>query len=289
MLRFGVAGYPPAFGTSQFGKDRMKICHWLQALDLEALELQMTYGPRTSLDNCREYRRVADECGIKLSVHASYFIVFTSSDQHKLYNSKETLKRTFELCDILGADAAILHPGPLYGSNDSKPILDRFIDNLGQTMSEIGNTNTDLFVETAGKVGQLGSVDEILSITKQLPKVYPCIDFGHVHARTLGSLNTDRAVEDLFNQLASHGCFKPERRIHFHYTPIHYGQRGEISHKAIHDIQINSNSPEYFYPRYDPVARGLSAWNIKGTIISETHNSQQEGALALKQTYLSAR
>lgn len=298
MPRFGVAGYPPAFGLSPFGKDRMKICHWLQSLDLGALELQMTYGPRTSMENCREYRRVAEDCGIKLSVHASYFIVFTSQEPDKLANSKDTLKRTFELCDILGADVAVVHPGPLYGNKDSAPILERFIDNLGQAMTEIGNTNIGLFVETAGKVGQLGSVDDVLTISDQLPGVYPCVDFGHVHARTLGSLGSEDAINALFQKLASHNCFEPDRRIHFHYTPIHYGPRGEISHKAINDRQESASqvqeelfaqaaisASDLYYPRFEPVAKGLRDWNVECTIISETNDSQEEGALALKATF----
>lgn len=299
MPRFGVAGYPPAFGQSPFRKDRMKICHWLQSLELEALELQMTYGPRTSPDNCREYRRVADDCGIKLSVHASYFIVFTSDEPNKLKNSTDTLKRTFELCDILGADAAILHPGPLYGNKDSEPLLKRFIDNLGQALAEIGKTDIGLFAETAGKVGQLGSVDEILTIADQLSGVYPCVDFGHVHARTLGTLGSDDAIKSLFQKMADHGCFGADRRIHFHYTPILYGPRGEISHKAINDRQASdpqaqmdlflqetsSSEPKLYYPRFEPVARGLRHWKVECTIISETNDSQEEGALALKSAY----
>ena len=297
MIRFGVAGYPPAFYSSPFGKNRMDICHWLQTLGLEALELQMTYGPRTSIDNCIAYRTAAEDYGIKLSVHAAYFIVFTSDDKEKIKRSSDTLKRTVELCEVLNADIAVLHPGPLYGNSDSKPILNRFIDNLGTALLDIGKTQTGIFVETAGKVGQLGSVEDILTICDELQNVYPCIDFGHIHARTLGGLGDDEAVNQLFNQLSEHGCFDSNRRIHFHYTPIEYGKRGEITHRAIYDRQ-NANpgrqerlsldppdEADYFYPRYEPVAKGLFDWNVNGTVISETNNSQEEGALHLKSAY----
>ena len=145
----------------------------------------------------REYRNIAEDLGISISVHASYFIVFTSSDPAKLDRSRDTLKRTYELCAVLGADVVVLHPGPLYGEDPSF-VLRRFIDNVARCVEEIGPTTIGLFVETAGKVGQLGSVDEILQVCSTIQGVFPCIDFGHVHARTLGTLESGLAINDLF-------------------------------------------------------------------------------------------
>jgi deoxyribonuclease-4 len=301
MVRFGVAGYPPAFGKTPYRKDRLKILDWLSSLGLNALELQMTYGPRTKIEVCREYRNIAKDFGISISVHASYFIVFTSNDPVKLERSRDTLKRTFDLCSALGADVVVLHPGPLY-SEDGPPVLCRFIDNLGAFMEGIGQTEIGLFVETAGKVGQLGSVKEILQVCDIIPGVYPCIDFGHVHARTLGTLESETAVSDLFAQLETHCRQRPSHRIHFHYTPIHFGARGEISHKAINDTypsmaqmalpSIDHNplrsNDGFFHPRVEPVAKGLKRLGVECTVISETHDSQEEGALALKDAFLNS-
>jgi endonuclease IV len=94
----------------------------------------------------------------------------------------------------------VLHPGPLYGSASRDP-LDRFIENAGKCLREIGPTDTGLFVETAGKTGQLGSVEEILEISRSLDGVFPCVDFGHVHARTLGTLEEVGAIDALVARL----------------------------------------------------------------------------------------
>lgn len=300
MVRFGVAGYPKAFAKTPYRKDRLKILHWLSTLGLNALELQMTYGPRTNVNTCREYRTIAEELGIRISVHASYFIVLTSRDSAKLERSRDTLKRTYELCEALGADVIVLHPGPLYGE-DAPAVLSRFIDNLGQCLKDIGRAEIGLFVETAGKVGQLGSVDEILQMCR-IPGVFPCIDFGHVHARTLGTLQSPTAIDDLFAKLRAHGKQHPSSRIHFHYTPIHYGPRGEITHKALNDTYplsaqislplLNSDQVQsadrLFHPRVEPVANGLRGLGIDCTVISETHDSQEEGALALKEAFFNS-
>lgn len=298
-MRFGVAGYPPAFQKTPYRRDRLKILNWLSDLGLDALELQMTYGPRTRVEVCREYRRIAEGLGISLSVHASYFIVFTSSDPKKLSRSCETLKRTYELCNVLGSRVIVLHPGPLYGE-DSVVVLDRFIENLGNCLAAVGRSEIGLFVETAGKVGQLGSIDEILHICNKLPDVFPCVDFGHVHARTLGTLESEKAIEHLFEKLEDHCGQRFPRHMHFHYTPIHYGPRGEITHRTIHDqypVEAQMQLPSlggsslrsrdgFFHPRVEPIATALRKFSVDCTVISETHNSQEEGALALKGAFL---
>lgn len=299
MIHFGVAGYPPAFNQSKYRKDRMAIAQWLSELGLDAFEMQMTYGPRTSAENCVEHRKLADQAGIKISVHASYFIVFTSDDAAKIAQSNDTLKRTYEAADLLGATTVVLHPGPLYGATGREPI-ERFIENAGKCLDEIGKTEVGLFVETAGKIGQLGSVEEILEICTHLAGTFPCVDFGHVHARTLGSLEEPQAIEALVDQLVSFIESKDSQRIHFHYTPIHFGPRGEIQHRAIDDRYVpltqqnmfglhapgEGSGDGFYHPRVDPVARALQRIPIDCTVISETHNSQEIGALALKQGFL---
>jgi deoxyribonuclease-4 len=203
----------------------------------------------------------------------------------------------------LGADVVVLHPGPLYGE-EASVVLRRFIENLASCVDEIGPTETGLFVETAGKIGQLGSVDEILQVCSFIQGVFPCIDFGHVHARTRGTLESATAINDLFVQLETYRERRPSTRIHFHYTPIHYGPKGEISHKAIGDTypsltqmalpSLVDHNPlrsgdGFFHPRVEPIAKGLRRLAADCTVISETHDSQEEGALALKGAFLDSQ
>ncbi len=298
MIKFGVAGYPPAFAESSYKKNRIDILRWLADLDIDALELQMTYGPRTSPDTCREYRALAEDKGISLSIHAAYFIVFTSDNAEKVEQSLDTLKRTYELADILGSKTIVLHPGPLYGGNPDDA-MDRFTENMTNFVNDIGPTDIGLFAETAGKTGQLGSVDEILQLSKSVPGVYPCIDFGHVHARTLGGLEEPKPIYELVEHLCDFIHSQEAPRMHFHYTPIHFGPKGEKQHRAIYDrypapdqkelfgkYSVGEYSQDGFYhPRFEPVAEALRMINIDCTVISETRNSQEVGALALKHVY----
>jgi deoxyribonuclease-4 len=287
--RFGVGGYPPAFERSPYRRHRVDIVRWLADLGLDAFELQMTYGPRTTPDRCAEYRRAAEAVGCALSVHASYYIVFTSPDREKVRRSADTLMRTFELCDLLGARSVVLHPGPLHGGG-SDAALTRFLDHVGETLSRCGPLPTTLFVETAGKLGQLGSVAEIFAICRALPELQPCIDFGHVHAYTQGGLAVPGALDALLEQVTAHLAVDANRRVHFHYTPIDFGPRGERSHKKLDDLVPGPTPvpglPMLYGPRPEPVARALSLLPGDFTVISETRNSQEQGALALRAAYL---
>jgi deoxyribonuclease-4 len=293
MIKFGVAGYPLAFFESEFKKDRMKIFEWLRNLGLDAFEAQMTYGPKTKVENCLLMKKLSRDFDIKISVHAAYYIVLTSNDKLKIQRSIETLKRTYELAFLMGSDVIVLHPGPYYKRNPVE-VLETLHSNLELFFQNFKESNIGLFLETAGKKGQLGSVDEILYLSERLKGCYPCIDFGHVHARTGGSLDSKEGIDLLFNQIKESDAFINDKKIHFHYTPIDYGPKGEISHKAIEDVIphqpelnlfIDSNHQKFYNPRYEYITEKLIKMKNSFTVISETHNSQERGAKAMKDFY----
>lgn len=300
MVRFGVAGYPIAFSENPVGKDRSKIFEWTSKMDLDAVELQMTYGPRTKPEKCIEYRALAGSHGIRISVHAAYYIVLTSDDEAKISRSIDTLNKTFELTELLGGKEVILHPGPLYGG-DEEDAYARFAENAARFIDQLGSTDIGLFIETAGKVGQLGSVEQILSLSALIDGVHPCIDFGHVHARTLGTLESNESIFALCDKIQLFLGKYPRKRVHFHYTPIHFGSRGEIQHRAVDDCYPDpeqkdlfgeaavgeSSRDGFFHPRPDPVADALRKLPADFTVISETHNSQEIGARVLKDRFFS--
>ena len=278
-IRFGVGGFPLAFTDRPESKDRGAVFAWLRSVGLDAIELQMTYGPRMTAEQGRRYRALAIADDIKISIHGSYYIVLASPDPAKVLRSVDTLMRTYVQADILGAREIVLHPGSLYGAPEAEASR-RFAENLQRFMAQLGKTDICLMIETAGKVGQMGSVDMILDVAATIKGVGPCIDFGHVHARSLGGLETADAIAQVFARIEEFQRSNPDTPTHFHYTPIHYGPRGEIQHRALSDIDGVSNKP--FHPRPEPVAAGLAALSGRFTIISETHNSQEKGAIRLK-------
>jgi len=294
MVRFGVAGYPINFTKNRSNNNKYKIFKWLRNYNLDSFEMQMTYGPRTSKEKCKRYKELSQKYGIEITVHAAYYIVLTSKEKEKVRQSIDTLKKTYELMDILDSKKVVLHPGPLYNDHSNKP-LNRFIENIKKFFVEIGDTEIELYAETAGKLGQLGSIDDIIDITKYT-KCNPCIDFGHVHARTLGGLKTDEDIDNLFKKLYSNELLS--NKLHFHYSPIKFGERGEITHKSLDDKKpipnqlsigfadsLDKNSDRKYYPRFERIIDNIVQYNINASIISETYNSQEIGASRMKNYY----
>lgn len=48
-----------------------------------------------------------------------------------------------------------------------------------------------------GKFAQIGDLDEIIRISSIDESYYPCIDFGHLNARSLGGLKTYEDYENV--------------------------------------------------------------------------------------------
>ena len=74
--------------------------------------------------------------------------------------------------------------------------------------------------ETMGKIGQLGTLDEVLALCSVDKRIMPCIDFGHLNARTLGGIRSkedyaailDRMAEKLGDQRQNGSmCIFPHR------------------------------------------------------------------------------
>jgi len=238
-------------------------------------------------------RSLSEEFDIKISIHAAYYIVLTSSDKEKVSRSIDMLKRTFELADAMGADTVVLHPGSLY-KKPSAEVAEILTTNVSDFFNQIGKSNVGLFLETAGKKAQFGSVEEILSVTNVVEGTYPCIDFGHVHARLGGGLRDDEAIDKVFSMLVENGVFAEGNRAHFHYTPIHYGTKGEIQHRKVDDVYSpedaftssdTEQTGQLYFPRYNRIVENLSKLGVTATIISETNKSQEQGALAMRRYY----
>lgn len=52
-----------------------------------------------------------------------------------------------------------------------------------------------------GKFAQIGDLDEIIRISNIDESYYPCIDFGHLNARSLGGLKTYEDYENVIKKL----------------------------------------------------------------------------------------
>lgn len=119
--------------------------------------------------------------------------------------------------------------------------------------------NSLICIENLGKVNQVGDVEDIIKLCKLTDNFIPCIDFGHLHGRSLGKfLNSKEDFESVFGMLYSSLPSWKVDCMHIHFSKLLYTKAGEKKHTTFQDknagpkpaffLRALSNAPDSFNP-----------------------------------------
>ncbi len=212
-----------SFGPSGLGptEDAIKTLEEFYRLGIKACEIAFTRGIYIKeKQDAIEIGKKAKELGIKLSIHAPYFINLNSLEKEKIEQSK---KRILECCKVgtfLGAYRIVFHAG-FYLKMDREKVYENIknaILDIQKEMKEKGYT-PKLAPETMGKINVFGSVEEISKLCEETG-CECCIDFAHILARY-----KDYKFKETLE------LFKKSKELHIHFSGIEYGEKGEKNHK----------------------------------------------------------
>jgi deoxyribonuclease-4 len=128
-----------------------------------------------------------------------------------------------------------------------------------------------------GKQSVVGSAEEVCGLVALDDRLLPCIDFGHLNARTGGRCNSYEAFAAVFDLLENGIGAERTRCLHIHFSKIEYGDKGELRHLTFADTRYG--------PEFAPLARLLRERQYEPTIICESAGTQAEDALTMKQLY----
>lgn len=114
-------------------------------------------------------------------------------------------------------------------------------------------------IENLGKISQVGAVEDITRLCNLTDNFIPCIDFGHLHGRSLGKfLNSKEDFNKVFQQLYSELPAWKVDNMHIHFSKLEYTDKGEKKHvpfsskemgpKPAHFIRSVSDQPNSFNP-----------------------------------------
>ena len=215
FLRIGPTGaqkerffMPGRGGKLRKGK-RSELLEYFTNLGLNAYEFPA--GRMAKFNDSPDYakfRANAKSYDVAISIHAPYYISLTSVNPEIYQKSIERIANVYAWAVWLNAKRIVLHPGSYGKTNTSESGHTRLITQITEGISKGMALANDLFPdlksqfkeiclcpETMGKLGQLGTVDEVITICKDLGinRVRPCIDFGHIYTRNLGKLKIGRA------------------------------------------------------------------------------------------------
>lgn len=269
MLLFGTAGIP-----NSAKKDTFSGIMKLRELDLDAMELEFVHGIKISHINAQKINTFSNKYNIKLSSHAPYYINLNSLEKEKIEASIQRIIKTAEISHICGAKNIVIHPG-YYHNLDRLEVYNNIKRALHKIINEIQNFNVILRIETMGKLSQFGSLEEILNLCQDLgPKVMPCIDFAHLHARTIGKINSYqefcKVIDDINHKLGKNAI----KDIHIHVSGIKYSEKGELYHLNFKESDFN----------YIDLIKALKDLEVEGLVICESPNLEED-AITLKKLY----
>ncbi len=200
-------------------KDSVERLEEFKKRGLEACELAFTYGVYIKREEAaRKIGKAAEKLGIRLSVHAPYWINLNSKEKEKIRQSKERILRCCEVGNWLGAYCVVFHPG-FYGGMDKEQTYNNVKKEIEEMQKEIKKNKwkIELAPETTGKINVFGSVDEIKRLVDETGCFF-CLDFAHILAR-------DKKVnyKEILRKFKS-------KKLHVHFSGIVYGEKGERRH-----------------------------------------------------------
>lgn len=188
-----------------------------------------THGARMKDENAQIMSKNAKKNNIWVSVHSPYYVVFTSTNAGVRKRSMTRMKRTVELANILRAHKIVLHPG--YHTPNAKKLLHNNLQKLQKWSDERGYSAV-IAPEVMGKQSQYGSFEEVIKLCEDVKGLEPCIDFGHQHARTLGTLFEKKDYRPLLEMIEKRLGKKVLKRLHYHFYPVEFTNKGEKVHRA---------------------------------------------------------
>ena len=279
-IRFGTAGISDSFDAMGF-KNSLDIPAYIERFQLHAFEYQCGRGVRLGLDKAAEMARRAEKPDILFSVHAPYFISMSSMVEETRLKSIDYILQSCRLVRALGGRRVIFHSGSC-GKQSREEALEKALDTMQRMVKAVDEEGFDditLCPETMGKIGQLGTLDEVLALCGVDKRITPCIDFGHLNARTLGGIQTKQDYADILDRIQQVLQDERAQNFHVHFSRIEWSKGGEKRHWTFADTQ--------FGPEYPPLIQLLKERQLSPVIICESAGTQAEDALSMQEYYQS--
>jgi deoxyribonuclease-4 len=198
-----------------------------------------------------------------LSMHGSYYINL-SGKKEIVEASKRRVIACAKAAQWMNASVLVIHAG-FYGPFEKDYAFRNCVKELKDivaTMKNEGIGNVKLGPETMGRVFQIGSLDEILTICEEVEQTQLVIDWSHLHARQRGLFKKvddfRRVVEETERRLGTRAA----RNMHCHFSKIEYTDKGERRHHVLDEARYG--------PNFEMLAEVMVEFNMCPVIICET-------------------
>jgi deoxyribonuclease IV len=235
---FGTVGTPISTPKNPGGS--VGAIFRLHEMGLGALELGWVQSVRISEEKCDEIKSSSIANSIQLSVHAPYYINL-NSESEEWPKSRKRLMDAAYYGNLAGSTDIVFHPGS-YFERPTLEVMKIAIPRLQDCVSELRKNGNQVRLrpETMGKQALLGSLDDVLLMSKEVEGVYPCLDFAHLHARPGdGSINSIKEWEHILTQYLKILGKDSLKFLHIHLSGIEYTTKGEKNHLPVRESDLH--------------------------------------------------
>ena len=277
--KFGPAGNSDSF--SKVHKSSRQAPGWIAGLGLDCYEYQCGKGIHVGEEAARQIGLAAQTAGITMSLHAPYFINLANPDPESLNKTIGYITSACLVADKMGAGRVVIHSGALMkrGRREALEIAKASLEEVIAACDDRGFGHIALCPETMGKINQLGDLDEVLELCCLDERLIPCIDFGHLYARSLGVDNGPEAVERMLDRVEEILGAQRASVFHSHFSHIQFTPNGgEKCHRTF-------DNDDGYGPDWAPLAAAVVRRGWSPTFICESAGTQAEDALTMKKIY----
>jgi deoxyribonuclease-4 len=279
MIKFGPAGNSESF-YNEGHKRTTEAFAWLREKGLSAFEYSFGRGVRLKEESANAIGEEAAKNGIALSVHAPYYINLATTEAEKAAGNLRYLSESVAAANWMGAKRVVFHPGA-QGNGSRQSAFERIREATIYIMERLDEgkllESVSLCPETMGKVRQIGDLAEVIELCKTDERMIPAIDFGHLHARGRGALNTQQDFADVLDKIENELGEHRAKSFHVHFSKIEFTSQGEKKHRIFED--------EGYGPDFTPLGRLFAQRGYEPVIICESKGTMAEDAVSMKQIY----
>ena len=276
--KFGPAGNSNSFKEMGY-KHSLEVPEYLVKMELDHFEYQCGRGVNIGEETARKLGQKAAENGIRMSLHAPYFINLSNPDPERVAKNIDYIIQAARACDWMGGDRITVHCGGL-SKMTRREALDNTLSTVRLALHHLEEQKLDhiiLCIETMGKINVLGDFEEVMEICAIDERLLPCIDFGHLNSRTGGAVNSAEAFASLLRGMEDRLGRERARTFHGHFSKIEYSKGGEVRHLTFED--------QIYGPDFDPLARLLAEGGFAPRFICESAGTQDVDAAEMKRMY----
>jgi deoxyribonuclease-4 len=262
--RFGPAGVPPIFRI--LGAKSFDVPKLLREEGLDAFEYQaVRWGqkPQIKQEDAEHLGAEARKSNVLVSMHGSYYVNL-SGKKEVVEASKRRIVACATAAQWMGAYTVVFHTG-FYGRVEKSYAFKNCIvalKDIVATMNSLGIRNVKLGPETMGRVFQVGSLIEILTICEEVEQTQLVIDWGHLHARHQGRFRKVGDFRGVVEEVERRLGTEVARNMHCHFSKIEYTDKGERRHHTLDEARYG--------PDFEMLAEVIAEFNMRPVMICET-------------------